>query len=398
VLELSTHHQYLLHPDVKDFIFNHLQHDVTKLALKPRKLGQATFRDVLAQISARQKAKDKLPEWSSNLDLLFPPIQNLEQSSSFFTAFHKFLTFSTLHTSADLTGGFGIDTYFLSKISSHVHYVEPNEELACIVAHNFQQLGVQNITYHVSNAESYLSNLIEKLDLFYLDPSRRDSSGQRIYQLEDHEPNIKSLLPSLLDHSNQIIVKTSPMLSITETIRQNKDLAQIQLIEYQNELKEINLLFKQNTNQTIQVISDKENTSISIPLESRNLPVTIATEISGYLLEPSPAWQKSGLFGHICQKYQVQQFGLHTHFMISDSELPSFHGKQWKIISELPIDKTAIHQAINGKKANVVLRNAPLETAEFCKKMDIIHSEPHYLLGGKDRENKFRIFLAERIF
>jgi len=399
MLELPEELLELTEPIVVEFIMAHLQTSVEKLALKPQKIGTAAFRNIIAQIAARQKLLSKFPEWAHNPALLFPPSMNLEQSSSAFCAQAKFQHLNHLNKAADLTGGFGIDTYFLSKVALEVDYVEPNSLLASIVKWNFSKLGIQHVHFHNTSSEQFIQDCDSDYNLFYIDPSRRNESGKRSYNLADYEPNILNITPILLTKAKEVIVKTSPMISINQVMTELPQIATIQLVEYENELKEINLTLHQvEAKKHIVISSDKTTHNAETDYDDKFLPVRLPDTISGYLLEPSAVWQKSGLFGYLCNKYKVSQMGLHTHFMVSPKLVPEFVGKQWKIKQELAIDKATIQAAIDGSKANVVLRNAPIETAEFCKKMGLTHGEPHYLLGGKDKNEKFRLFFCERIY
>ena len=76
-----------------------------------------------AQISARQKARDKLPTWYASDDVLFPPALSVEQASSERTAQYK----ASLVDGAlliDLTGGMGVDTWAFAQQVGQVMYVE----------------------------------------------------------------------------------------------------------------------------------------------------------------------------------------------------------------------------------------------------------------------------------
>ena len=42
----------------------------------------------------------------------------------------------------DLTGGFGVDSFFFSQICKELHFVEPNHNLLKIAKHNHHELGV----------------------------------------------------------------------------------------------------------------------------------------------------------------------------------------------------------------------------------------------------------------
>jgi len=66
--------------------------DPARLALQLQKQTGLTHEErqfLIRQVKGRQAAAKKLPRWAANPDVVFPPAQNLEQSSSESTATYK---------------------------------------------------------------------------------------------------------------------------------------------------------------------------------------------------------------------------------------------------------------------------------------------------------------------
>ena len=101
-----------------------------------------------------------------------------------------------------------MDTYFLSKVFDRTDYVEQNAELCRIAEHNFS-LQHSAISIHNFSAEEFLQTA-GQYDLIFLDPARRDSHGGKVFRLEDCTPNVVELLPTLLAHGKQLMIKLSP--------------------------------------------------------------------------------------------------------------------------------------------------------------------------------------------
>ena len=104
---------------------------------------------------------------------------------------------------------------FLVRSAQQVHYVEPNHNLLKIAKHNHQELGITNIHYHHSTAEEFL-NLVSNtmnFDAIYIDPSRR-SMGQKVFSLSQCEPDVIKLQHKIWPLTNNLVVKTSPLLDI----------------------------------------------------------------------------------------------------------------------------------------------------------------------------------------
>ncbi|HKJ06643.1 MAG TPA: hypothetical protein VJ970_04170, partial [Flavobacteriaceae bacterium] len=162
----------ILNNEVQNFINTNLKADLTKLILKGSPFKNVTIQEIANQIVSKNKAKKKLPTWFSTKNIYFPNKLNIEQSSSEITAKHKTKLVSG-KTLIDLTGGFGVDTFYFSNVIKKVIYCEINSELSTIAKHNFTQLGANNIICLNTNGIEYLKNRNEKFDWIYIDPSRR---------------------------------------------------------------------------------------------------------------------------------------------------------------------------------------------------------------------------------
>ncbi|MEJ2005966.1 MAG: hypothetical protein P8X57_13625, partial [Cyclobacteriaceae bacterium] len=140
---MSTPDEWINHlsrDEVRDFLERHREDDSHQLSLKYREMEGIPFPVIANQLRARQKAKDKLPEWYNSPCVIYPPLLNLEQASSELTAKYKSGIFKGDHL-ADLTGGTGIDTYYLSAGFRQSTYVEKEPFLCRLARHNFTCLG-----------------------------------------------------------------------------------------------------------------------------------------------------------------------------------------------------------------------------------------------------------------
>ena len=131
------------------FIHENLHRDPVSIALDASKYPDLDIPKLVGQIKAKQKLKDKMPQWVANEKVFFPPSLALEQSSSEVTAHYKA---SLVHGKiVDLTGGMGLDSYAFAQAGCEVDYVERQADLAKITAYNHQQLnaGRINITLQI---------------------------------------------------------------------------------------------------------------------------------------------------------------------------------------------------------------------------------------------------------
>lgn len=106
----------LLSPEVQAFIQENLNRQPAEILLTSSQFSKEFLREIVVQIQSKQKAKNKLPTWWGMEGILFPKPLSIEQSSSEKTAHWKAQQFSG-KAMIDLTGGFGVDSFFLPKIS-----------------------------------------------------------------------------------------------------------------------------------------------------------------------------------------------------------------------------------------------------------------------------------------
>ncbi|MEO6759027.1 MAG: methyltransferase domain-containing protein, partial [Saprospiraceae bacterium] len=204
---------------VQQFIHEHLDADPQQLLLAAHRYPGIPMPFVASQLQALRKVRDKIPTWYDPA-LEFPVQLSVEQASSERTARFKASLFSGQRM-ADLTGGMGVDAWAWAQHFAEVIYLEQNEALVAAARHNFQVLGIKNITCRQGEAEAFLQAIhVSHLDLIYLDPARRDGQQRKVFRLEDCQPNVVALRTNLLAKAPQVLVKTAPLLDLKLAARQ----------------------------------------------------------------------------------------------------------------------------------------------------------------------------------
>ena len=133
----------LLNNEVQQFINKHLNTPIDELALKGSPFDAIQTPELLEQIQAKKKCKKKLPHWYNTPGLYFPNKLNIEQTSSEISASYKSKLIEG-KTLLDLTGGFGVDSFYFSKTVKSVTHCEINTFLSEIVTHNFEIFGIDH--------------------------------------------------------------------------------------------------------------------------------------------------------------------------------------------------------------------------------------------------------------
>jgi len=367
------------------FIKDHEQDNPAQLVLKQKQFPYLPLKELASQIASRQKAKTKLPEWRAE-KVWFPPKLSLEQCSSEATAKFKASLISG-SSFADLTGGFGIDTFYLSQAFQQRHYIEQQSELCEIASYNFSVLK-ENINVHLSSAEDFLLSLKEPLDWIYLDPARRGDRNQKVFLWEDCSPNLIELLPLLFEKSNNVLVKAAPMQDISRAIAElGNKVKEVYIIEWQNEVKELLYILSARTVEypkihAIQISNEgHENFSFSGD-KSGETESEASYEIpKQYLFEPAPSIMKAGLFKQLANKYGISKLHPNTQLFTSDILVEDFPGRVFKIQHSIPVQKKELKKVLPDLKANLSTRNFPVQIAQLKKKLGLKDGGNQYIFA-----------------
>ena len=383
---------------------------VEELALQRKRfahLSDEEWRWMLQQVEGRQRTHDKLPTFAQIEDWWYPVRLSCEQCSSEATARYKAAIIRQLGEKQDilidLTGGYGVDTYFLSEQTTQAHYVERNEELCRIAQHNFQ-IANKPIHVHNTSAEDFLaqyplagsvSSDVKKEVVVYLDPARRDAHGGKVFRIEDCEPNIIRILPSLRAISNTILIKFSPMLDITSALQSLGNEWDVHVVALHNEVKEIIFVTGNNRIHAVNILHEGNDQFSFTRSEEKSALCAMADCICEYIYEPNAAIIKAGAFRLVSERYQLHKLDHNTHLYTADQLIEDFPGRVWKVIAQ-PIKNQRDIAALGIQRAAILTRNYPLTPEELRKKFKVQESDSHFLIGARIA-TKPTLILAERI-
>ena len=390
--------------ELKEFIISHRTEDPLSLVLQQKKYPQWDMKFVAQQIEGYRMAQDKLPTLSLCDDFVYPPKLNREQCSSETTALFKAMEYAKGKHIADITGGLGIDTVFMAKYAATVDYIEQNEELHDIAAHNFRALELGNVNAHCSDSINFLKNTNKHFDLIYADPARRDNQGRKVSALENCTPNILENIDLLLSKADMLLIKSSPMLDITEAVAQLKHVSEITIVAVKNECKEILFLCTGNVSDTspkCHCINFKSNGSVDKITfkreEETTLSIPYSANIEQYIYDPNVTLLKGGAFKTTSILYDIKKIHRNTHLYTSEKKIEQFAGRIFKVIKELHPSAKEIAKDIPNGKAHVITRNYPMSSEELQKKLRLKEGGDLYIIGLTKRDDKKAIYLCEAI-
>lgn len=383
----------LMNQATRIFIDEHTNDDVTLLSLQAARFPDVDIPFAIRQISGKQKVREKIPTFYNCRELLYPLKLSLEQSSSEITAKHK----SALcegEVLYDLTGGFGVDCFFLSSRFRQVFYVEAQTELCQLAEHNFSALGRANISIINDTAENFLNNYMDA-DWIYLDPARRLESGKKAVLLSDCEPNVALLQDKLLEKANCVMIKLSPMFDIAALRHELKHIREIHIVAVANECREIIVMLERNYNAQPEIKTTNYSRIGTIEKfeftagDEQGAEITFTTALRQYLYEPNAAIMKSGAFGLISEKFRLSKLHINSHLYTSDCLIDDFPGRIFCVQTTIDFSKKSLSNLNDEvKKANLTIRNFPLTVNELRKKLKIPEGGDVYLFATTLADNK----------
>lgn len=390
----------ILNQNIQAYISNHLNDDLKQLALDGIQLEGVSSIEVLDQIQVKNKAKNKLPEWYMASEIYYPPKVNLEQTSSSITAEYKASLISG-DSLIDITGGFGVDSYFFSKRFNSVTHCEINKELSEIASYNFNILNRINTSFITQDGLEYLEkNENLDFDWIYLDPARRDGHNHKVFQLKDTSPNILYHLDNLYRHSNNIMLKTSPLLDISLGIKHLESVVEVHIVGVNNEVKELLWIIEKGARNAVKIKTININKS---QIEKFDFNFIRENEIKSnfafplkYLYEPNACIMKSGGFSCLSEAYNMSKLHVNSHLYTSD-ELVEFPGRVFEIKEIIPYNKKTVRKKFGKQKHNITTRNFTLKVSDIRHLFQIEDGGDSYLFFTTNQEGKKIIIACKKI-
>ncbi len=383
----------------KQFVQENLEKDTSKLLLNPPPSFKDNIEFLVDQIRSRQKAKDKLPTWHDNLELVLPPPLSVEQSSSELLANYK-AGLVNGQLLIDLSGGMGIDCLGMSKSFKETVYVEANPQLCNCFKYNSNVLG-QLIEVVNQKAESFLTsaNFTTK-PVVFIDPDRRSEAKKQV-RFSDCSPDVSTLIKSLKDVAIQVLIKASPMLDIKSGIKDLEAVKEVHVLSAKNECKEV-LFFLDFMTETIEPTiktvntSNKDKDQFDFKYSDEDSATSTFADPQNYLLLPNASILKAGAFKTFGERFGISKVATNTHVYTSNIPIPNFPGRQFEILSaKLTLKEMAKYLPL--RRVNVITRNYPTKPEAIIKKHKLKEGGELYLIGFRDSKGKSWLPLCKKL-
>ena len=419
-----------------EFVKQFRQADPRKLALQASRYPDVDMPYALNQIQGWQTALRKLPSWAACDGVVYPPHLNMEQCSSEPTARYKQqvarrwaerIPNASRTSMTDLTGGFGVDFSFTSRCFDCATYVERNASLCEVVGANLPRLGIRNAQVKCAEAEAVLKQT-EPQTMIFLDPARRDEHGAKTVLIADCTPDVCQLLPRLMQKSQFVMLKLSPMLDWHKAIVDlDGKVREVHIVSADGECKELLLVLAPDGKPEVQVFcvdiqsrpdsegqyprsefvysiatnaqeemvennSKLENSTSAQPTNS-----TFNIQHSTFLFEPNASVMKAGCFDEIARAYGIFAISRNSHLFLSDREIDGFPGRAFAIDAVTTMNKRQLRHTLSGmKQANIAVRNFPLSVAELRKRLKLNDGGDTYIFATTTSDGDHILMLTHK--
>jgi hypothetical protein len=382
-------------PELRDFIAAHIADATDRLLLSAHRYPSIDMPEAVAQIEARRQLRTKLPEWYNTPDLIMGGRVPAEQCSSEVTARYKRQLVAG-ETLADLTGGMGVDLYYMSRGLSAAYYVERQPALCAAARHNFPALGADNITVREGDGLEALADV--RVDTLYLDPARRSADGGRVYDLADCEPDVVTHRRALLEHCRRLVVKISPMADVTRVLQSMPGTVEVHILAVRGECKEVILVLDAAAGLQAEVMSAAALAAVQVTCTDFRATDTLsyayrwadeaeahslfASEVGAYLYEPDVSLLKAGPFRSLGQRFGLEKLEVNSHLYTSAQLVPDFPGRIFRVEEVIPFASRTLKTLRRAlPQANITTRNFPLTADQLRARTGLRDGGEVYLFG-----------------
>lgn len=392
----QTMNQYFPNSDemasLRRFVADNAAELPERLRLKYHGDGRPWIPMAISHLESLRKSGRKFIEWSP----AFMPVPlSVEQASSEkVAALHGRIAAAIApgcRRFVDLTCGLGIDCRAIvealdagiegpeSRVEAFA--IEMSPLLALTAAFNFGEAGVENIEVVEAECRSWLEDYIGvPFGLAFIDPARRGADGARVYNIHDCSPDVATMGELFARKAPLVMAKLSPMLDITQTLRDLRATVSLHVVDDGSECRELLAVLDYRGLECAAgldaeiVVDSADRPPFRFTLaENASASVELGDPVAGmWLFEPSPAAMKAAPFALLCSRFGLRKIHPNTNLFVADSVVEGLPGKWMEIVEVLPFASNVIKGfALRYGHADVAVRNFPLTAAQLGARLKI---------------------------
>ncbi len=375
-----------------EFIEKHLKDDPIALQLKYGGESEKA-KALVSQVARWQKLRKKFPKLNFSRGWILPPELSIEQASSSETAAYKAHWMADKNV-VDVTGGMGMDAKEISQVSKSYTHIERVPEISlsaqsllngkalCLCGDSTEILPKLDTQYDVN-----------KTDIVYADPARRDATGNKVISWEQLTPNPLQQLPLWLETAPEVWIRLTPMTDILEIQKSLPNASVLHILGKGREAKEIAVVCKREPGPLHIVISTDSDPKIHLEFNFSevNQPPQKISAPKKYLYDPHSTVMISRAWNWICEEFELCALDAKTRLFTSDQLIPNFPGR----VFEIHEIHSSLPKGIKGKKLAVATQNHPVKAADLKKKLKAKESDSEFLWATQS-EGKHIYLLAAK--
>lgn len=394
-----------------EFIHAHADDDVNDLLLHADHYPDIDIQEAASQIRGLQTARHKLPLWARTEGIRFPVRLSMEQCSSQITAEYKATvarrlvgeaTTNSIHI-ADLTGGFGVDATLMARAfpDSRLIFIERDQSLCELATHNLPLLGVKKAEVVCGDCTELINKLPHQ-QLVFIDPARRDILGRKMVAIDDCQPDLLQLNDLLLEKTDHLIIKLSPMLDIHDACCKLKGVREAHVVSVDGECKELLLVLSKVGDDNLRyhcvnIRKDRTEQFTTTESEANATTCIYTSSVDRYLYEPNASIMKAALFGPLAQRFGLKKLHPNSHLFTSDSAVGDFPGRQFEVTGCYGFSKhdiKALRQELS--QANITVRNFPETPEALAKRLKIRQGGDCYIFATTTNDNRHVLIVCKK--
>ena len=375
--------------------------DALRLAVHGRSDG-IDYEAAITQIECRRKFAAKLQQTLAAFPrFYFPSVLAGEQATSDLLAAYHCGMIPRRATVADLTAGLGIDVFHLATRADNVTAVELDHNRAEALRYNAEGLRLDNISVVEGDCADFVDRCIASgthFDAVFIDPARRGADGSRVFALNGCQPDVCALIDKLRQMCRFLLIKASPMLDITQVLRELPHTTDIYVTGTSTECKEIvaDVIFdnKHTSEPVIHVMTPLYDFSFTQSEEASATPDYDLPVAGEYLYEPGAAVMEAAPFKLLSQRYGLKKLHPNTHLYHSAARIADFPGETWRIDRVADFSSHEI-KAISRQydRLNIATRNFDMPADTLRKKLKVKDGGTQRLIAATLADNSKAMLL-----
>ena len=312
----------------------------------------------------------------------------------------------------DLTGGFGVDATMIVRALQAagcgvvITWADRQSALCALAQHNLPLLGVDKAEIRCAEAEEVLAQLSPQ-HLIYIDPSRRDRHGGRVVALGDCQPDVVRLLPLLLEKSEYVLVKLSPMLDLTEALRV-LPAGEVHVVSVEDECKELLLLLSASTTDSdppihcVNIGANQTSVFRFLRSEEQSAACTYAEAVGAYLFDPDASVMKAAAFRTVAVRFGLSPLHPNSHLYTSSSPVAAFPGRTFRVLGTCSAGRRPLQALLrdlpdSSSSLHLAVRNFPLSADALRKQLGVREGGSHYLFATTLLSGSRCLILCEKV-